>query len=139
MRILENGPRRHVCCLGMVAPIRCEQQVSRGYWRMILLATPVVSAWLPQSDLSNKDQRKVTLLQWMNIYRNHTTFWSNRFVVVSKDCTLSLIILPVLFYHDMVETKHCTLFREYIVIFETFFSLLLICSELHLIISGAYS
>jgi hypothetical protein len=26
MRILENDPPRHVCCLGMVAPIRLEQQ-----------------------------------------------------------------------------------------------------------------
>jgi hypothetical protein len=47
-------PPRHTCYLGMVAPIRGEQQVSWGYWRMILLATSVVLAWLPQSDVSDR-------------------------------------------------------------------------------------
>jgi hypothetical protein len=28
MRILENDPPRHICCLGMVAPIGWGQQVS---------------------------------------------------------------------------------------------------------------
>jgi hypothetical protein len=86
---------------------------------MIPLATSLVSAWLPQSDLSNKDKREVILLQWMNIYQNRTKFMCKGFIVVSKDCTL--IILQVLFYLYMVETE-----------------LLLICSELYSIISSAF-
>jgi hypothetical protein len=106
----EATPICHVCFLGMVTPIRCEQHVSWVYWRMILLATSVVSAWLPQSHLSNKDQRAVILLQWMNIYQNRTTLLCNEFIDVSKDCTLK--VLHVLFYFNMVETEHCTIFRE---------------------------
>jgi hypothetical protein len=83
---------------------------------MIVLPTSVISAWVPQSDLSNKDQREITLLQWMNIYQNRTTFLCNGFIVVSKDCTL--IIFQVLFNLYTVETEHCTFFREYIVIFK---------------------
>ena len=94
----EATPICHVCCLGMVAPIRWEQQVSWGYWRMILLATSVVSAWLPQSDLSNKDQQTVTLLQRVNCNQNITTFLCKWFIVVSEDSTLLLIVLQVLFY-----------------------------------------
>jgi hypothetical protein len=122
----EATPICHVCCLGMVVPIRFEQQVSWGYCRMILLATSVVSAWLPQSDLSNKDQRAVILLQWMNIYQNLTTFLCIGFIFVSKDCTL--IIFQVLVFLYMVETEHCTFFRENIMILNTI-SLMLICSE----------
>jgi hypothetical protein len=84
---------------------------------MILLATSVASAWLPQSDLRYEDQRALTLLQWMNIYRNHTTLLCNGFIVVSKDCILLLIIFQVLFYLNIVKTEHCTFFREYIVNF----------------------
>jgi hypothetical protein len=60
----------HVCCLGMVAPIRCEQQLSWGYWRMILLAISVVSSWLSQSDVSNVESDCVTLqslLFWIRV------------------------------------------------------------------------
>jgi hypothetical protein len=126
----EENPSWQVFCLSMVSPIRCERQVSWGYWRMVLLATSVVSAWLPQSDLSKKDQRAVTLLQWIKIYQNHTTPFCNGFIVVSKDCTLSLIIFQELSYLNMVETEHCTFFRECIVILLNILSLLLICSEL---------
>jgi hypothetical protein len=83
---------------------------------MILLATSFVLIWLPQSDLSNKDQRTFTLLQWMNIHQNRTTFLCIGFIVVSKDCTFPLIILQMLFFLNMIETKHCTFFREYRVI-----------------------
>jgi hypothetical protein len=124
--------------LGVVAPIRCEQQESWGCWRMILLASSVVLTWLLQSGLSNKDQRTVTLLQWMNSYRNLTTFLYKGLIVVSEDCTLLLIILQVLFYLNIVETEHSPFFREYIVIFYIL-SLLLIFSELYSIISCAYS
>jgi hypothetical protein len=85
---------------------------------MILLATSIVLAWLSQSGLSNKEQRTVTLLQWMNIFQNRTTLLRIGFIVVSKDCTLPSIILQVLFYLNMVETEHCTFFREYIANFK---------------------
>jgi hypothetical protein len=103
---------------------------------MIHLALSVVSAWLPQSDLSNKDQREVILLQWMNICQNRTTFLCNGFIVVSKHCTV--IILQVLFFLYVVETKHCTFFRENKVILNILSSML-ICSELYSIISSTYS
>jgi hypothetical protein len=51
---------------------------------MILLAKSVVSEWLPQSDLSKKDQRALILLQWMNICQNRTTFLCNGFIVVLR-------------------------------------------------------
>jgi hypothetical protein len=114
----EATPTCHVCCLSMVARIEWEKQVSWGYWRMILLAWSVVSAWLPQSDLSNKDQQTVTLLQQMNCNQHLTTFLCEWFTVVSEDCTLQLVILQVRFYLNIVETGHCTFFRENIVIFE---------------------
>jgi hypothetical protein len=85
---------------------------------MILRATSVVSAWLSQSDLSNKDQRTVSLLQWMNIYQNRTSYLCIGFIVVSKDCKLPLIILQVLVYFNMVETEHYTFLREYIANFK---------------------
>jgi hypothetical protein len=53
MLLPNETPSFHVCCLGMVSPIRCEQQLSWGYWRTILLATSVVSAWLSRSYVSN--------------------------------------------------------------------------------------
>jgi hypothetical protein len=88
---------------------------------MIFLASSVVSAWLPQSDLSNKDQQTVTLLQRMNCNQHLTTFLCKGFIVVSEDCTSLLIFLQVVFYLNIVETEHCTFFREYIVIFELSF------------------
>jgi hypothetical protein len=84
--------------------------------KQLLFATSVVLAWLPQSDLSNKDQRTVSLLQWMKIYQNLTAFLCNGIIVVSKDFTFPFIILQVLFYLNMVETEHYTFFREYLVI-----------------------
>jgi hypothetical protein len=60
----------------------------------------------------------VTMIQWMNNHQNRTTFLCNGFIVVSKDCILPFIILQVLFYLNMVETEHCTFFREYIVNFK---------------------
>jgi hypothetical protein len=73
--------------LAWLPTIRCEQQVSWGYWRMIILATSVVLASLPQSDLSNKDQRTYTLLQRMHSYQNLTKFLCKGFIIVLKDCT----------------------------------------------------
>jgi hypothetical protein len=90
---------------------------------MILLATSVVSAWLSQSDLSNKDQRTVILLQWMNIYQNRTIYLCIGFIVVSKGSRLPLITLQVLFYLNTVVTEQYTFFQEYIANFKhPFFS-----------------
>jgi hypothetical protein len=133
-RYHEATPVCNVCCLGMAAPIRCELQASWGYWRMILLATSISLTWLSQSDLSNKDQRTVTLLQWMNSYQNLTTFLCKGFIVVSEDCELLLIIWQVLLYLNIAETEHCKFFWEYMVIFETFF-----LHYLYSIINSAYS
>jgi hypothetical protein len=76
---------------------------------MILLASSVVSAYLPQSDLSNKDQRTVTLFRRMNS-NQHLTFLCKGFIFVSEDCTLLFIILQVLFNLNIFETEHCTFF-----------------------------
>jgi hypothetical protein len=122
MKQLSHDPLCHVCRTGIVAPIRCEQQVSWGYWRMILLATSIAEAWLPQSDVSNKYQRTVSLLQWINGYQKFNTLLCKGFIVASKDCTLPLIIWQVLFYLNMVETEHCTFFREYVVCWNVIFS-----------------
>jgi hypothetical protein len=114
----EATPIFHVCCLSMVASIGWEQQVSWGYWRMILLASSVVSAWLPQSDLSNKDQQTVTLLQRMNCNQHITTLLCKGFIVVLEDCISLLIVFESAVLPNILETEHCAFFREYIVIFE---------------------
>jgi hypothetical protein len=77
---------------------------------MNLLALIVVLAWLHQSELSNKDQRTVSLLQWMNSYQDHTTLLCKGFIVDSKVFALPFIIFKVLLYFNMLETEHCTFF-----------------------------
>jgi hypothetical protein len=122
MKQLSNDPPRHVCRTDIVAPIKSEQHVSWGYWRMILLATSIVEAWLPQSDVSNKYRQTVFLLQWINGYQNSLRLLCKGFIVASKGCTLPLIIWQVLFYLNMVVTEHCTFFREYMVSWNVIFS-----------------
>jgi hypothetical protein len=87
---------------------------------MILLAMSVVSTRLPQSDLSNKDQQTVTLLQWMKNYQNRTTFLCKGFIVVSEEY-FAINHLASAVLRNIVETEHCTFFREYIVMFELSF------------------
>jgi hypothetical protein len=88
---------------------------------MIVLATSVVLTWLAQFELSNKDQWTVTLLQRINSNQHLTTFLCKGFIVVSEDCTLLVIILKVLIFLNIIETKHCTFFRESLLIFELSF------------------
>jgi hypothetical protein len=93
MRILENDPPRLVCCLGMVVSIRLEQQ------------GPTDSYSASTNELQPTSHNVLVqgihcCLEILYIAINH----------------LASAVLP-----NIVETEHCTFFREHTVVFEPSF------------------